>query len=197
MSVNTNSIRTALYCPCRVQWLWVLAESRASPGLLVLAQAEFVLDWGDGHQKINEPYWSVCVAFISIITHRLLMGGGEGFCGPIFLSRSHLLMYTYGHTPIFSSQLNGSQFEGGIQTNRLFQIRHGSVQSLALLESTVCSGFSRVCLGLFGRNAFAYKVLRSVFLWSGLHRNDHKPVYYCLFKCCCFLPKEMYLRINM
>lgn len=88
------------------------AESRASPGPLVLAQAEFVLDRGDGHQKINEPYWSLCVGFISIIAHGLLMGGGEGFCGPIFFSRSHPLMYTYGRIPIFSSRFNGSQFGG-------------------------------------------------------------------------------------
>jgi len=31
------------------------AEGRGSAGLLVLAQTEFVLDWRDGHQKINEP----------------------------------------------------------------------------------------------------------------------------------------------
>lgn len=56
ISLNINGIRTALYCHSRVQKLWVSAESRGSARLLVLAQTEFVLDWGDGHQKINEPY---------------------------------------------------------------------------------------------------------------------------------------------
>lgn len=139
-----------LYCRVVCGGFGFRAESRASPGPLVLAQAEFVLDRGDGHQKINEPYWSLCVGFISIITHRLLMGGGEGFCGPIFFSRSHPpYVHTWSYTHFqFSFQWLSVWRMNSNKQNLLILPKFSVNQCnlLPFLSDAMCSGLLRMCL---------------------------------------------------